>query len=186
MFEEIVPEIVQIMIDNKKPMKISQIADATGFVENDIARTLNLLVQMGLFLSNGEKPSSATYEMIKELKGIHLARAAQLGVDLSSFDDYFKIDKKEKKIALDLASHAEKIKLIDIKNRKPLIQKRTYFNIDKTDDVSENLLILLEASNANLYEYLEDAAKKDRNLRLLLDIHHQSEKSLKEYIGDIR
>jgi hypothetical protein len=184
MFEEIVPEIVQVMIEYKKPMKISQISEQTGFEDGDILRTLNMLVKIGLFLSSGEKPNVATYEMVKQLKGIHLARAAQLGVNLSSFDNYFKIDKKEKKLALELASNAEKIKLIDVKNRKPLIQKRSYFQDNKMDDISENLMLLLEASNLNLYEYLEDLSKKDNFLKLLLTIHNQAESSWRDYIGD--
>ena len=184
MVEEIIPEIVQAMIDFEKPMKLSQLASNTGFGEGELIRSINLLTQMGLIISTGEKPSSSLFSLIKELKAIHLARAAQLGVDLNSFDEHFKIDKKEKKIALEIASQAEKIKILDVKKRKPMVQKRNYFSSAKHDDVSDNLILLLEASNANLYDYLELLSKKDKHLKLLLDIHFQAEGSLRDYLGE--
>ena len=183
MLEEIVPEIVQAMVDHKKPVKMSDIIEYTGFDEYEASRSLHLLVQMGVVKSNGEKPTTALYSLIKELKGIHLARAAQLGVNLSDFDSFFKIDKKEKKIALDLASQADKIKMLDVRKRKPLLQK-SYFNSSKHDDVTENLMLLLEASNANLYEYLEKMSEKDEYLKILLSLHHQAESSWNDYVGD--
>lgn len=184
MLEEIVPEIVQAMVDHKKAVKMSDIIDYTGFDEYEVSRSLHLLVQMGVVKSNGEKATTALYSLIKELKGIHLARAAQLGVNLSDFDNYFKIDKKEKKIALELASQADKIKTLDVRKRKPLLQKRSYFTSSKHDDVTENLMLLLEASNANLYDYLEKLSEKDEYLKILLSLHHQAESSWNDYIGD--
>lgn len=182
MFEETAPEIIQVIIDNNTELTISEIADYTGFEVNDIARTINLLLQIGILKTQGEKISVAKIFVVKELKGIQVARAAQLGININSFGKFFKIDKKEKQIALELASNVEKLKLIDIKQRKPMIQKRTYFKYEKNDEVSDNLMMLLEASNANLYNYLEELSKKDEYLRLLLEIHQETEKSWQNYI----
>lgn len=81
-----------------------------------------------------------------------------------------------------MATKAEKIKTIEIQNRKPLIQKRTTFSNRKTDDVADNLIIILEASNQSLYEYLEQLAEKDEYLRSLMLMHEQTEKSLSAYL----
>jgi hypothetical protein len=133
-----------------------------------------------------EKTGEVTYQLVKELKGIHVAKAAQIGLDLGAFESFFKIDKKEKKLALELATQAEKIKNLDIKKRKPLLQKRTYFIQNKTDDTYENLMLLFEASNATLYEHLEKLAEKDSYLQLLLNMHNQADFSLRDYAETIK
>ena len=56
----------------------------------------------------------------------------------------------------------------------------------KSDNVSDNLILLLEASNASLYGYLEELAKKDDYLHLLLNLHDQAEKSLQSYMDYLK
>jgi len=87
---------------------------------------------------------------------------------------------------LDLATQAEKLKHLDITKRKPLLQKRRYLNQEKTDDVYENLMLLFEASNMTLYEYIEEIAKKDLYLKLLISMHQEAEASLKGYSDSLR
>ena len=96
------------------------------------------------------------------------------------------IEEEEKKLALELASQAEKIKSLDVSKRKPLLQKRSYFNSGKTDGTYENLLLLYEASNTSLYEYLEALAKDDPYLQLLINMHQQAEMSLNDYADTLR
>lgn len=186
MFDEIIPTIVEVVIEHKKPVSIEEIADSSGFETGEITRSVNLLGDLGLLTRSTDKSGKVVYQLIKELKGIHLAKAAQLGVDLASFEGHFKIDKKEKKLALELATQAEKIKHLEINKRKPLMQKRGYFTLNKSDDVCENLMLLLEASNATLYEYLETVAQKDPYLKLLMSMHQQAENSLHDYADNLR
>lgn len=187
MLEELIPIIIEVLVNHKKPAKIDEVVEISGYSNVEVTKGLNLLTELGLVKkSNESKVEITSYSLIKELKAIHLAKAAQLGVDLNAFDDHFKIDKKEKKLALDLATQAEKIKHLDITKRKPLLQKRRYLNSDKTDDVYDNLMLLFEASNMTLYEYIETMAKKDSYLNLLINMHKESEVSLKGYSDNLR
>ena len=187
MLEELIPIIIEVLVNHKKPAKVDEVIEISGYDNLDVVKGLNLLTELGLVKKIPEtKFDAASYFLIKELKAIHLAKSAQLGVDLNAFDAHFKIDKKEKKLALDLATQAEKIKHLDITKRKPLLQKRRYLNHDKTDDVYDNLMLLFEASNMTLYEYIEEIAKKDAYLRLLINMHKESEVSLKSYSDNLR
>lgn len=187
MLEELISIIIEVLVNHKKPAKLDEVVEISGYNNVEVTKGLNLLTELGLVKRNQElKNQEFSYSLIKELKALHLAKAAQLGVDLNAFDAHFKIDKKEKKLALDLATQAEKIKHLDITTRKPLLQKRRYLNNDKTDDVYENLMLLFEASNMTLYEYIETIAKKDSYLNLLINMHKESEVSLKGYSDNLR
>lgn len=181
MFDEVIPTIVDILIANKVAMTPEQIIDESDFDSANVIRALTLLKELGLVNKSANKNNAATYELIKEIKGIHLAKAAQIGIDLSAFDGHFIIDEKERALALELATQAEKIKHLDVNKRKPLMQKRSYFNVKKSDDIAENLIILLEASSASLHDYLEKIAETDPYLHLLLMMHDQAEKTLQDY-----
>jgi Fe2+ or Zn2+ uptake regulation protein len=181
MFDEVIPTIVDILIANKGPMTTEKIVEESDFDASNVARALTLLKELGLITKAINKSNVLTYQLIKELKGIHLAKAAQIGIDLSAFDGHFIIDNKERALALELATQAEKIKHLDVKKRKPLMQKRSYFTLKKTDDVAENLIVLLEASSASLHDYLEKMSASDPYLKLLLMMHDQAEQSLQDY-----
>lgn len=187
MFDEITPIVLESLINYKKGAKVENIEEDTGYEKIEVGRSLTLLCDLGLvFKVKEEKATQFTYSLIKEIKGIHLAKAAQLGIDLSAFDEHFKIDPKEKKLALELATQAEKIKHLDISKRKPLLQKRDYLSVSKSDDVYENLLLLLEASNMTLYEYIESMASKDPYLNLLITMHQEAESSLRDYAKSLK
>lgn len=187
MLQELIPIIIEVLINHKQPAEVDEIMEISGYDLLDVNKGLNLLTELGLTRKSINKNTEViSYLLIKELKAIHLAKAAQLGVDLNAFDNHFKIDKKEKKLALDLATQAEKIKHLDITKRKPLLQKRRYLNHDKTDDVYENLMLLFEASNMTLYEYIEEVSKKDAYLKLLITMHQEAEISLKNYSDGLK
>ena len=187
MIEEVISTIFEIMIDNKKPMKIEKIVDISGYEKGEVNRGLNVICEIGLgFKIKDDETKVTTYQLCKNLKGIQVAKAAQMGVDLGEFSNFFIIEEQEKKLALELATQAEKIKTLDVSKRKPLLQKRADFSNSKTDGTYENLLVLYEASNFSLYEYLENLAKKDTYLQLLISMHQQAESSLNDYADTLR
>jgi predicted DNA-binding transcriptional regulator len=96
MFDDLIPTIIQILIEEKKEMVVSEIAEESSFGEVEIQRGLNLLYDLGIVNRAELSKNNFKYFLVKELKGIHLAKAAQLGIDLNAFDKHFKIDKKEK------------------------------------------------------------------------------------------
>lgn len=187
MLEELIPIVVEVMINHQVPCNVDDVVEVCGYEKNDVSRSLNVICELGLgHKIKDEKSGEVTFQLVKELKGIHVAKAAQIGLDLGAFEYFFKIDKKEKKLALELATQAEKIKHLDISKRKPLLQKRTYFVNGKTDDTYENLMLLFEASNASLYEYIEQLAEKDGYLQLLISMHNQAEFSLRDYAETLK
>ncbi len=177
MLEENIALVLDILINKKKSMSVADIAEESELDSSLLNSAIKILKLLDLV----SVQQDSKIQLNKIIKGINLAKAAQLGVDLLAFN-FFEISKAEKKIALDLATKAEKIKTIEIQNRKPLIQKRTTFSNRKTDDVADNLIIILEASNQSLYEYLEQLAEKDEYLRSLMLMHEQTEKSLSAYL----
>lgn len=182
MLEELIPIVIEVMINNKKPCTAEEIVEICGYDKREVGRCLNIICQLELTHKiKDEDTGIVTYQLVKSLKGIHVAKAAQIGFDLGAFEHFFKIDKKEKKLALDIATQADKIKHLDVSKRKPLLQKRVYFVNSKTDDTYENLMVLVEASNAVLYEYLEKLSEQDNYLKLLMDLHNQTEFSLRDY-----
>lgn len=187
MIEEIISTVFEVMIDNKKAMRIEKIVDVSGYERGEINRALNIICEIGLgFKIKDDETKVVTYQLCKNLKGIQVAKAAQMGVDLGEFSHFFSIDNEEKKLALELATQAEKIKSLDVSKRKPLLQKRSYFNNGKTDGTYENLLLLYEAANTSLYEYLESLSKEDPYLQLLINMHQQAEISLNDYADTLR
>lgn len=187
MIEEVIATIFEVMINNKKPMKIDRIVDICGYEKGEANRALNVICEIGLgFKIKDDETQVITYQLCKNLKGIQVAKAAQIGVDLGAFSHFFMIEEGEKKLALELATQAEKIKSLDVSKRKPLLQKRTHFSNSKTDGTYENLLLLYEAANTSLYEHLEILAKKDAYLQLLINMHQQAELSLSDYASALR
>lgn len=182
MYEDYIPTIVQTLIDENNFITIQEVADYSGFDSVTVQHAMNVLVSLALIQRKVDKNNQITYKLIENLKGIHLAKAAQLGIDLESFDSYFKIDEQEKKLALDISTKSEKIKNLDIKNRKPLLKKRGYMSQSIQDDILDNLILLVEASSDNLYEYLEGLAKKDKILKMLMNMHAESELALHDYM----
>ena len=86
MFDDLIPTIIQILIEEKKEMVVSEIAEESSFGEVEIQRGLNLLYDLGIVNRAELSKNNFKYFLVKELKGIHLAKAAQLGIDLNAFD----------------------------------------------------------------------------------------------------
>lgn len=186
MLEELLPIIVEVLILGKQKATLKEICDFCGYDTYDVSKSLNLLKGLSIVRTEENKNGETEYFLLKELKPIHLARAAQVGLDLASFSDYFHFTEKEKALALELTTKAEQLRNLDITKRKPLLQKRGYLKIDKLDDVGNNLLLFFESSNASLYEYLEKLAEDDAHLKILMTMNEEAESSLKVYIDDLK
>lgn len=186
MLNGIIPIIIEVLIEEKKPSKLEDIVESSGCEKPEVSRSLNILYELHLLKKETNDKNVTLFSLIKEIKGLHLASAAQMGIDLSAFENFFKIDDKEKKLALELATQAEKIKNLDVSKRKPLLQKRGYLVSAKTDDINENLMLLNEATNMALYEYIEELAKKDAHLKLLMTMHQQAENSVRDYASNLK
>lgn len=177
MLKENIETVIDILILNGK-LSVEKIIEETAIEGAIVNHSLNVLKVLDLIKKDKEK-----YFLIENISAIHLAKSAQLGIDLLSFN-FFNITEEEKNIALDLATNVEKVKQLEINKRKPLIQKRVYFN--KSDEVTDNLILLLEASNLTLYNYLEKLSEKDEYLKILLEMHEQTEKSLSSYLDYLK
>ncbi len=173
MLEDIMTSVIQSIIDGAN--SISALEDATGFTESEMVRPLKMLLEIGIVVESQKK-----YVLVKKLKAIQVARLAQLGLDINVFDTYFSVDKKEKKLALDIAGQSEKISQLDVSKRKPLIQKRAYLGISKTDDITENLFLMYETTNHMLVEHIEKI--NDPYLKMILDLHQQAEQALQNHL----
>lgn len=189
MVQETIETILEVMItlSNGKSLSIEQekIAEHSCLESGQVVGPLNMLVELGLLIKTRENGKNK-YSLIKKPRAIHLAKVAQIGVNLNSFSNFFQIDEAEKALALSLAANSEKMRTMDVSKRKSLIQKRAYYNNNKSDEVSENLMILLEVSNNTLYEYLEQLADNDPALKLLMDMHSQAEQACHNYIEGIK
>lgn len=183
--ETVLESMISLSNTNYKAVSIKEIAEEVCLEPGQVAAPLNMLVDLGLIIKS-KSDNDFLYSLIKAPKAIHLAKVAQLGVNLQSFNHFFKIDEKEKELALAMSTNSEKMRGLDVSKRKALIQKRAYFNMNKTDEVSENLIILLEVANNTLYEYLENLAKKDPELELLMTMHAQAESSCHKYIEGLK
>jgi DNA-binding transcriptional regulator GbsR (MarR family) len=172
-----------VLLENKDPMTVEKITEVSGCNKIEITKALGILSNIGLVTKEKiEKTETHLFKVVKKVTALHLAYAAQFGIDLSIFDNYFKISQKEKDLALKMASSSEKIKEMTNSKKKPLLQKRNYLVMNKDDDIYENLVLLFESTNLSLYDYLEKLAVNDGYLKLLLDMHKQSEDSLVDYI----
>lgn len=184
MIDDIVPLVLNVIANEDSNFDLDEIIEESSCEKVEVLKALNLL--QNLKLINKDIISGKTvYYLVKELKAIDLARAAQVGLDLTEFEKYFNVNNKEKKLALEISTKADKIRNLDLNKRKPLLQKRSYLALSKTDDVYENLLLLLEVTNDSLYEYLEKLSENDPYLKLLLSMHEQSEISLRNYSNDL-
>ena len=123
MIEDIVPLVLGVIVKEKKPLDLSDIIEESSCEKLEVLKSLNLLQNLKLINKN-VVGDSVSYSLVKELKAIDLAKAAQVGLNLNEFEEHFKINKKEKKLALEISTQAEKIKNLDISKRKPLLQKR--------------------------------------------------------------
>lgn len=186
MLEELLPIVVEVLIAGKQKATLKEICDFCGYDTHDVSKSLNLLTELSVVRTEENKNGQTEFFLLKDLKPIHLARAAQVGLDLASFDDFFHFTEKEKALALELTTKAEKLRSLDVSKRKPLLQKRSYFKLDKIDDVGNNLLLFFESTNAALYEHIEKLAEEDSKLKFLLTMNEAAETSLKVYVEKLK
>lgn len=183
--ETVLESMISLSGNKSKDVTIQDIADEVCIELPQIAGPLNMLIDLGLVIKS-KVGGENHYSLIKQPKAIHLAKIAQLGVNLQAFDGFFKIDEREKELALQMSTNSDKMRNMDVSKRKSLIQKRAYFNLNKHDEVAENLVILLEVANNTLYEYLEKLAKTDPELALLMTMHTQAESACHNYIEGLK
>lgn len=177
MFEEIAPSLIEALIENKNQLSIDDLVNITDYEKPVVSRCLRILTELGLVSSKSSKLS-----LNREVKAIQIASAAQLGMDLSTFGTFFKIDKKERATAIEIASSVDKVKSLDPSKKRPMVQNRSYLTVKNNDEVSAILVNLLEATNNSLYEYLIKLSSKDKHLKSLLDLHQSAEDSLISYL----
>lgn len=186
MLEELLPIIVEVLIVGKQKATMKEICDFCGYDNYDVSKALNLLKSISIVRCEENKNGELEYFLLKDLKPVHLARAAQVGLDLDAFSDYFSFTDKERALALELTTKAEQLRNLDVSKRRPLLQKRSYFKVDKLDDVGSNLMMFYESSNASLYEYIEKLSNNDPHLKILLTMNEEAENSLKTYLDSLK
>lgn len=177
--------IIQVLIDSKKPMKLADILAEIAASKGQILGILKTLSDLEILrkqpISESDK-SSFLYSLKSDITAIHVTKCSNYGIDLYSFGSFFKINNKQKKMALELSTQAEKVKTISSNNRKPLVHKHKLLNTFDIDDISNHLLLIYEASNNYLYEYLQKKSLQDSSLKELMDLHEHAEQSLKSYL----
>ena len=176
------PAIIEVLAKAKNALTGEEVANKLDLTRPEALAVLVKLYELGL-ATRQMVNNTYSYLINKKISAVEIARAAQLGLNINLIDKYFNISSKEKKIALDISTKAEKIKAISPDKRKPLVTKnRNYLDFPGSNEVIENLLLIFDASNESLIDYLEDLSKNDYKLKLLLAFHFQAEESLKKYI----
>lgn len=185
MLDELLPIIVEVLIANRQEATLAEISEFCGYDSHEVTKALNLLKGLSL-VRDADHNGVTRYHLVKNIKPIHLARAAQVGLDLASFNDFFSFTDKEKAMALELTARSDQLRNLDISKRKPLLQKRGYLKVDKVDDISSNLLLFFESTNSALYDYVEGLSKNDPHLQLLISLNNEAESSLKNYLDSVK
>lgn len=180
MIEEIISTIIEIMLQQEKEITTEELIDISGYEKSEISKGINILSDIGI-VSKLKFENTNFIKLNKNIKAIQITKVSQIGVDFGEFLNKFNIEKEEKELALKISSQIDTIKNLEVNKRKGLLHKRIYLNNKITDGTYENLLLLMEATNTSLYEYIEELSKTDDYLKLLIDIHQQAEKSLNDY-----
>lgn len=184
---ELIQIVLQLTIERKSNIKIEDLLEVISEPKFEVIRCFSILTEINILKKNNVKDEFngkliAEYYISDEINAIDLTRAAQLGIDLFSFEKDLKINPKEKQLSLELSTQVEKLKQLDLHKRKPLLQtKRNYLSLDLSDEISENLFLILEAANHSLYDEIEELAKSNSNLNTLLMLHKEAENTLNRY-----
>ena len=174
--------ILEVLFENTTPLSVVDLIEISSCDKISVTKALSVLCSIGLVIKErNEKTGDVFFSPVKKINAYHIVSASNIGVDLSFLEKHVSISAKEKKLAIELSSSADKLKEITLNNRKPLLQKRSYLILSKNDDIYENLILLLETTNMSLYDYLEKISKNDTYLKWLLDMHKQSESALIDY-----
>lgn len=174
--------IIEAFISKEGSLNITEIVDNTGFEKNEILKSLSIMIDMGIVYKE-KKDLINEYRLNKVIDGVTIVKASGYGIDILMYDTYFNISNKDKQLALEISSQIDKVRKLELDKRKPLIYRKIFFDNIKGDDISDNLMLIYEAANNVLYEYLENKKNNDEHLALLMDIHKQTEESFKNYIN---
>lgn len=92
MLEENIALVLDILINKKKSMSVADIAEESELDSSLLNSAIKILKLLDLV----SVQQDSKIQLNKIIKGINLAKAAQLGVDLLAFN-FFEISKAEKK-----------------------------------------------------------------------------------------
>lgn len=177
--------IIQILIYAKKPLIFEEILANVAYSKGDVLTSLKNLNSIGLLRKNPISESDKggfVYELKQEITAIDITKCSNYGIDLFSFGDYFNINNKQKKIALDLSSQVEKVKKISDEKHKKLIHRHKFMNQFAVDDIANHLILFYEASNTYLLSYLEKLSETDPVLKERLVLLEHTENELFNYL----
>lgn len=177
MIEETVNIMLRVLINEGGKSNYKNLLRDSGCTEKEVRDSLAYLQDAELVQKEND-----TFTLLKKLRAMQIAKAAQFGIDVTDYEDYFEITSKDKKEALDFSNNVDNVKKLEVVKRKPLILKRNYLVTEKIDGVHENLMVILETTNAMLYEHLLEMAKTDKKLKMLLNMHDKAENSLRSYV----
>lgn len=177
MIEEVVNIILRVLIDEDGEASYKEILGGSGCTDKEVRDALVYLTDSELV-----KREDDTYTLVKRLRAMQIAKAAQFGIDVTDYEFYFEMTDKDKEEALTFSKKSENVKKLELVKRKALILKRNYLITEKIDGVHENLMVIFETTNSMLYEYLEKKAETDEQLKVLLEMHAKAENSLRAYV----
>lgn len=178
--------IIQILIEHNKPVTLNEISSDVIINKSDILAILRKLIDLDLIKKDliSEKQEIFKYSLKKDLTSIHLTRCSDYGIDLFSFN-YFQITKKEKQNALEISTQIKKVQKITEKKRTIFMHNQILSHLNY-DDISSQLLLIYEAVNNQLFDYLEKKSENDNEIKNLLELHNQSFNALRQYLENIK
>lgn len=177
--------IIQILIEANRPLKLEEIVSDVAYSRGEVLTALKDLTNLDILRKTpvGESEKSGfVYLLKKDINAIDITKCSNYGIDLYSFGNYFKINTKQKKMALDLSAQVEKVKTISSEQHKRLVHRHKFMSQFAIDDIANHLILFYEATNNYLLEHLDKAALTDPVLRERLSLLEHSEQELKNYL----
>lgn len=164
-----------------------ELSRITGIDTLEVQAALRVLSSFGVISGgSGLATSEKKFDIVKKVDAFKIALCAQFGLNLIEFKDSFNLTKKEIDAAKNIAASAEEVKKLSVESRPPMLFSRAYLMPSFNDVFCGNLSLLLEATNASLYSYINELAKKDKHLKILIDTHKQSENTLRDYFDKLK
>lgn len=176
--------IIQILIDARQPLKLEEIISDVAYPKGEILTALKNLTNLDILRKNPVSESSnvLVYSLKQDISAIDVTKCSNYGIDLYSFGNYFKINNKQKKMALDLSAQAEEVRKISAERHEKLIHKHKFMTQYAVDDIANHLILFYEAANKYLIEHLDKLAEKDPVLKDRLVLLEHTEQELRKYL----
>lgn len=179
---EIFSILIRAMGENRGVHTMGDIAELSSIDIMDTKKAIFKLVETGLIKKIvTDKKEENKYELVKELNPSIIALVASLGLNLSEFSDIFVINKKDEEAARALSFKVKEL-LNDVANKEIVYISKIATNAIYKD-VDANALLVLDASNEMLYDYLNTLREKDAYLDMLLTTYEQAESGLAEALS---